>query len=580
MISRENLDEALAVAQVVLDGTEGVVTGETDSLIRRVDELGEPGPGEQPDESLVQRLVSLAKLLLVIGRKQLSLSVVELTLRHIRLAEAETGQESYPSLLWNELGSLLAEHGEPARAAMVLATGLGREQRSPTPRPSRILANLGAVALEVGDPAGARAWADRAVRESRREQHSGAERDLGPQLMALWVRLAAARALDDQRAVSLSLAEFATGVDEFVRINGADHPRSIGAWSALAAGRFQQARAAGKTQSIDSSLDELEVVHLNAVAQLGPDHRQTIITQAALATAEFEVAAGDGEKNAARRERALELLDSAVQKAVNALGRDHSQTISLREAQASLRARERMSEELPYLIERTYTPQENDLRNRAKAEALARERNIIRLIAHAGASYLLPDLDMFYSEIVRALEAGTVFKVIISSPWNSLAVFIKHDARAERPTLDNIVDIVKASDYYARTFRPVTDSYLNLRERFPGQIELRLTPMDISGSTLLTSAMGFFEPYITSNPDRRTRRALNVFEVTFRNDSRYYADSLAEFNTQWELASSWEQFGANEGGHQATLRTVMRALADDRMSKQESPQTDDETSLP
>ena len=192
---------------------------------------------------------------------------------------------------------------------------------------------------------------------------------------------------------------------------------------------------------------------------------------------------------------------------------------------------------------------------------------MIRLVAHAGASFFLPDLKLFHDDVIHALRRGSLFHAIISSPWNSLAIFTKHDATAERPNSHNIVDIVAASDYYDKTFLPVIDAYRTLRKTYRDRIELRFTHIDIPGSTLLTTDMGFFEPYITSNPERRTRRKLNVFELEFHKDSRYYADSGAEFEIQWELASTLDQFEANEEEHKTALRDAVRAQADDRLRK-------------
>lgn len=182
-----------------------------------------------------------------------------------------------------------------------------------------------------------------------------------------------------------------------------------------------------------------------------------------------------------------------------------------------------------------HKPHQNTERNDAKRRALEEETGIIRLIARAGASCFLEETPLFYGRVKDALERGVRFNVVVSSPS------------------------------YNNTFLPVVESYRLLKSMYPGLIELRITSLDVSGSTLLTSNVGFFEPYITSNPQRRTRRGMSVFEVEFRKDSRYYADSLEEFRAQWELSSTWEEFEANQEQHQAAPRSEMGAPASVRM---------------
>lgn len=317
-------------------------------------------------------------------------------------------------------------------------------------------------------------------------------------------------------------------------------------------------------------LEDAKIWAQKAVTVLGRYyHQETLVAQAALAAAEFDAADGTA-FCASRRHQAVSLLDSATARAARTLGRDHSQTLALRAALADMRGATAPADELPYLIEHVYTPQENSARNKAKGDALRHERNVIRLVAHAGASFFLKDLKLFHPQIIHALNQGSYFYAIISSPWNNLAIFTKHDATAERPNSHNIVDIIAASDYYSKTFLHVIDAYRTLRETYH-RIELRLTHIDIPGSTLLTTDRGFFEPYITSNPERRTRRKLNVLEVEFHKDSRYYADSRAEFDVQWELASTLDQFEASEEQHKTALRDAVRAQSDDRLKGDGEP---------
>ncbi|MFH8606584.1 hypothetical protein ACH4D5_03720 [Streptomyces sp. NPDC018029] len=561
MTTMRYLDDAIAVAEEMLLAPAGPRRQDKGRLAACVKHVRRPDPADRSQQLRAGQLIHLAKLLSALGMKTLSLSVADMTLRHMEIVEAD--REVYAASVWNELGSLLAEHGELERARLVLGRALSRAERgSQVPERGRILANLSAVSLRRGDLGDADFWAEKALEEM--DTRPGDDPDA--RLTADLVRLEVARSGKDIDRIHDTLQKFDRSAEHSIALKGGDHPAAIAARRALATATFEAAAAGHDVELSERQLSELEIVKLNASAFLGATHRETIVAQAALAVAEFEAASG-GSGSLLRRRRAVVLLESAEEMAVEALGREHAQTLAIREALAHLRAATVQTDDLPYRIDRTYTPQENDVRNTAKKKAIDAERNVIRLTAHAGASYFLADLDIFYWQIHRALERGTYFHVILSSPWNNLAIFMQHSADSEPVSHQNIVDRVRASTYYQETFLPVIASYQDLRERFPDHIELKLTPTDISGSTLLTSEAGFFEPYITMNPLQRTRRGLSVFEHQFLKDSKYYEDSLAAFRTQWELTSTWEQFGMHEEKHKERLRALMTTQSDDRWSK-------------
>ncbi|MFE0175681.1 hypothetical protein ACFWZ2_25500 [Streptomyces sp. NPDC059002] len=561
MTTTEYLDRAIEVAEEMLLAPAAPRRSDKDRLADCVKFVGRPEPAAESQQSFAEQLTHLAKLLGALGMKTLSLNVAGTTLRHMEISEAD--REVYGASVWNELGALLAEHGELERSKLVLCCALSRAKRgSNVPERGRILANLGAVSLRMGDIADADVWAGKALREL--DTYWGDEDDEA-RMTADWVLLEVARSRKDIAQLNVAMDQFGRSADDVIRFKGGDHPTAIAARRALATAKFETAAATHDVERSEHQLSQMEIVKLNASALLGARHRETIVAQAALAVAEFDAASG-GSGSLLRRQRAVCLLETAEEMAVEVLGRGHAQTLAIREALAHLREATVQTDDLPYLIDHTYTPQENDIRNEAKRAAIDAENNVIRLIAHAGASYFLDDLDIFYWQIRRALQRGALFHVILSSPWNNLAIFMHHGTESDR-ACENIVDRVKASDYYRKTYRPVIRSYLALRKEFPGQVELKLTPTDLSGSTLITSQVSFFEPYITTNPQHRTRRGLMVFEHRFRKDSKYYADSLAAFLAQWELTSTWEQFGVNEEQHKGRLRSLLATQSDDRLSK-------------
>lgn len=166
--------------------------------------------------------------------------------------------------------------------------------------------------------------------------------------------------------------------------------------------------------------------------------------------------------------------------------------------------------------------------------------------------------------MLEALDRHVHFEIIISNPWNSLGVFINKDLHPDiEVTADNIIEHIRNSKYYGETFVAVTEAYEELRATYGEAIELRLTPMDIPATTLLTSDGGFYEPYVTTDPEYRTSHGMKTFEVRFNRATRLYEDSLAGFATQWELASSLDHFREFEEQYQSRLRLLMTTLAND-----------------
>lgn len=347
------------------------------------------------------------------------------------------------------------------------------------------------------------------------------------------MKLAIARTHRDTEDLRSALGRFSESVGLLVERDGNLSPRAIDAQVALAAAQHE-------SEPDGQALTDLEALHVTAQVVLGPKRREAIIAQATLAVAEFGAAGGWDGVDDERTRAAVETLEAAKNYATASLdlGRAHPQTRILQEALADMRAAGMTDGKAAYQIEKVYLPQDSGQRNAAKKAALQAENNVIRLIAHAGASYFLSQFD-FYQPVIAALDRKVHFNVIISSPWSTLAAFLPSDPTADPGNYGNIEALVRKSPYYNDAYLKVTESYQRLKDRYPDHVELRVTPMDIAGSTLLTSDVGFFEPYTTSDPNGRTLRGMSAFEVMYRKDSQYYHDARKEFTTQWELSSTW-----------------------------------------
>jgi hypothetical protein len=554
MTSIRSLSEAVEVATRALEGrdTEGTGPDDVRRLVAYADSLRKGLSPWEGDPSDVTGYLQLAELFLTLGLRKESVDLTTLTLRNMRLAEKDGLVYQDPEL-WNHLGTLLARHGHPERAEACLQCALDRAHLAKPQEDPSIPANLSAISLQLGDLAAAGEWADRAAVLLRHDW----ERDLEARLTLDRVRLDLARARCDERALRAACDSLAESSERYAAREDADPSLVLAVSVALAAAR-------NETDPDDSEIGELELLNVGAQLTLGLDHRETIIAQAALAAAEFDAAGGwshTPEADNPRTRAAVETFDDAVARAKTSttLGQDHPQTGILRTTLAEMRAAIAPESELPYLVDRRYLPDENDARNDAKKAALAQETEIIRLIAHGGASYLLEKNNLFYDSVMDALNRGVRFHMVIASPWNSLGSHLPKDEKADPASDANIDKRIESSDYYRDTFRPVTESYQQLEQRYPGLIELRLTNIDIPASILITSHRTFVESYITSNPNARTGKGMDFQESEFGRDSRFYATTLQQFRNEWGLASTWKEFEESQESHKDTLRSEMQA---------------------
>lgn len=556
-----SLPEAIEVATKAAaqdEETEGGGVAQQDAPARLTDYTDRLHRGEvawEGDPQDIGGYLGLADLLHEMGLRKTPADLTQLTLQNMELAETEGLVYKDPGL-WNHLGTLLARQGdiEGARASLICALNrahLAKSQEAPS-----ILANLSAVSLQRGDLRAAVTWADRAAYLLRHDWELDPEARLTLDL----VRLDLARAHDDELALRTALESLTESSSTYAQRSDADHSLALSASVALASARHE-ANPGGP------ELADLELLLVSAQVTLSPDHRETIIAQAALAAAEFEAAGGwDGQTNE-RTEVSVQNFAAAAARAVTSpgLGQVHPETHFLQAKLADMRASIASNDEPAHRIENMYSMREDTERVDAKRKALAEENDTIRLVTHTGAAYFIDETQLFYDHVRDALERGVRFNVIVSSPWSSLATFMPHDSGTDPDKYQNIAEPIESSPPYNNSFLPVIKSYKLLKSIYPRLIELRITCMDVSHSILLTSTVGFSEPYITSYSQCENRWGMNSFEVEFRRNSRYYAPILEELRVLWEISSTCAEFEANQGQHKATLRSEMSALPSVRM---------------
>lgn len=553
-----DLDSAIALAEDLLLGVARMAEESDRSTFE--DHAAALESAELPPQS-AERLVYLAKVLQALRFEAVSLRVARMALRQLEMAEVSPYASGAP--VWSDTAALLAEHEQldPARSTLVIA--LGKTQGGYAALRPRILANLAAVNLRSGNMQDAGRWAAAAeealdtMGDSWPADQVEKEEEAAVRLMVNWVR-AAVTATPAGAQDEAATAHFVQAARQFSEIAGDSHSLSLNAAFDLAIRAIRNADATARPEQAVRGREALEIIGLHVSAAYGTEDPRALAVRAVLANAELK--ATDARSDPSGRS-ALAALEHIAGTTSAVLGVDHPQSLATLDSRARILPDLPSSLELPYHIDRIYLPQAGAERNEAKKDALRKEGSLVRLIAHGGASYLLKGANRFRPVLLAALNRHVHFEIIISNPWNSLGVFINKDLHPDvEITPDNIIEIIADSKYYRETFVAVTDAYEELRERYGEAIELRLTPMDIPATTLLTSEGGFYEPYVTTDPEYRTSHGMKTFEVRFNRATRLYADSLAGFATQWELASSLDHFRQNEEQYQSRLRLLMTTL--------------------
>jgi len=551
----EAFDEAAAIAQRAAHATDEIRLTACGLLTDYLAQLRLADLEGLPGDELVALLSRLNAPLCLLGMREEALDTAKLVLRCLEIKDAR--EEGCGSAAWNRMGLLLLDHGELDEARGAFNCALAKARTDRLYAQSGILTNLAGVSLRAGNPDEADIWVHEAAEALAQED--GAGHDVKTPVLIASVAAAVAKSRADAVRMDEAVGQLAVASRALVRARGARDPLAFSGVLALLSAEFDAAALSCSIPRMRLVTHALETLVQRTGAERGASHADTYAARLRLVFAELELAGtfGAGETQslrAARRQAALEALEQLAQVISATLGPDHPLALDAQAGLADARDGSSAAEGIREQIERIYTPRTNARRNYAKVAALQREKRSVRLIAHAGASYFLGPLHRFMAPVTRCLELGVSFRIIISNPWNSLGAFFAVGGAAVERTPEQVIRAIESSNYYRATFVPVLQAYEGLRQRFGELIELRLTPMDVPGSTLITSDVGFFEPYMTANLEARTQHGLQSFEIEFTTISRYYELSVELFDTQWLRSSTVDQFRAREEDYKRQLK--------------------------
>lgn len=139
---------------------------------------------------------------------------------------------------------------------------------------------------------------------------------------------------------------------------------------------------------------------------------------------------------------------------------------------------------------------ENDTRNDAKREAMAANTGkTLYLVAQTGYSYL-GNRCIFHRSVRRHLQNGGTFKIVLAAP-----------------SVRDPLCSTNEHDRIQAKYEMALIGYNELRQDFDGQVYLKMVPMNLPATALITETLCFFEPYIhTAN---REKAVFVSFEMLF-----------------------------------------------------------------
>lgn len=558
----DSIEDAIEYAEAAVLADRGEPLGATENMREFVSHLRFAALAPVPADTLVERLTYLSRLLSSLGMRENARDVIQWTLRHMELVEAD--RTTFPPAAWNEIAVQLALHGELEEARLVLTYAL-RKARDTSPGAAAvsqdviILTNLSVISLRSHNVEYAESWSDRALMALHGEPDHPQEVSLAVTLAS--VRVSIAKERGDKERLSAAVDELGACTRRLLERRGEGQPEVLSALVTLADAKLVLAHAAGAVGEIRRVLSTLERVAQKTMATFGARNPQALFAQANLAGAQFELARSLRSQDSPQThvENAVESLESAVQLIFAALGEHHPQSLVVSDNFVTARDDSVAVVGLRENIDKTYRPRDNERRNQAKSEAIRREKKLIRIIAFAGASYFMGPLDRYKPVLEDRLSMGVKAKVIISNPWNSAATFF---LAGEAPSVRDVEAAMRNIEDgdYMQTFKPVITSYRRLRSEYADRIQLRIAPMDIPGTSLLTSEVGFFEPYMTADPRDRTRRGLKTFEIEFSQISHFYEVESWAFEEYWTISNTVEEYEASEDVFKSLLRQRLETL--------------------
>ena len=218
-----------------------------------------------------------------------------------------------------------------------------------------------------------------------------------------------------------------------------------------------------------------------------------------------------------------------------------------------------------------FLPKDSDKRNELKKNALHNSETM-RLVAHAGYSYLSDSPNRFYPYVRKLLDQGGHVQVILANPYSEMGYYVTAGNLRRDANEDSLVDLLKQksvqqiiseipeSDWVVFKRKSAIRGYEEMKKKYSDRIHLKVCSYEMHSTILLTDQIAFVEPYLHCVG---AERGMNVFEVCAekkdREDNPYKV--LSEyFDFLWMISEDYDQYLANEDKHKEQLEKRMKDM--------------------
>jgi 3-deoxy-7-phosphoheptulonate synthase len=310
----EAFTEILGTAERAAAGSEA----DKSTLARLLDGVDLAGLGGPADRAYLAALLDWAGM-----REHAMLA--------LRPGRGEQGDQD--ARMPNLAGLLSSGHGEYRQARKLFAEALSVASDGTHLR-VKILANLAALSLLVGDLGAASMWMGR----SRAAQRQAG--DPATDVLLASTEFGIAREQDDLGGMRGAVSRLNEATRARIEELGPDHQLALTAVASLAAAEFDLASAEASVENQERAIAVIEVAAHRLAADLGADHPQALTCLENLCVAAFSLARAS--ESLDRLSHAAEMLESVSRQTTAALGEGHprARAAAANAASAGLELRE------------------------------------------------------------------------------------------------------------------------------------------------------------------------------------------------------------------------------------------------
>lgn len=210
-------------------------------------------------------------------------------------------------------------------------------------------------------------------------------------------------------------------------------------------------------------------------------------------------------------------------------------------------------------ITHLFLPDDSDTRNDSKRDDLKKAKSI-RMMAHSGFSYLNNYANRYYKYVEKCLEEGGRVEFILANPFSEMGYYITIGENVQKAAtehirheaFDDVAAAIEESSWVRTKLFSAIDGYLELKQRFPDSIELRMCTYEMNSTILITDDHAYMEPYLHCT---NSERGMNAFELRIEKVGKPYRAICEYFKMIWDISEDYSVFAARRAEHKDAIRS-------------------------